>query len=129
MQSNKNKPSIVLVYEQSLLRYWMERRLRKLFRINVFSNAKDALAFVRSTSELDALVTDLDLGVSTLGGCNIAREAAQQFPNARIFVFSDGLAANDHRILILRDLSTVKLLSKVEAVFLAGRLSREFSRT
>jgi DNA-binding NarL/FixJ family response regulator len=126
-QINNRKPSVVLVYEHSLLRYWLERTLSDSFHVSVFSNTEDALAFVGSAHSLDVLVTDLDLGLSALGGCNIARDVAHRFPKSRIFVFSDGIAANDHRLLILRDMKMVQFLSKFEAVFLARRLSRELS--
>lgn len=120
LQSTKEIPLVVLVYEPSLLRMWMERSLGKLFRVCAFSTAEDALAFVRSTVTLDVLITDLDLGLSAIGGCNIARDVEQKFPQSRIFVFSD-TPANDHRLLILRGMKKVKYLTKPFGAFFLSR--------
>lgn len=120
------QPSVVLVCEPSLLRYWLERSLGESFCVSIFSNTEDALTFVESTEALDVLVTELNLGHSTLGGCNIARGVALRFPDARIFVFSDRIATNDYRLLILRSMKSVRLLTTLRAVFLARKLRREF---
>ena len=100
LQSTKEIPLVVLVYGPRFFGCGWSA-LGKLFRVCAFSTAEDALAFVRSTVTLDVLITDLDLGLSAIGGCNIARDVEQKFPQSRIFVFSD-TPANDHRLLILR---------------------------
>ena len=89
----------------------MEKSLGKFFRLCVFSGFEEASVFVRSASKLDVLVTDLDLGVSAIGGCNIAREVRQMFPESPIFAFS-GERRQDHRLVILRAMKRVKILSK-----------------
>lgn len=110
-QTGQERLLVVLVHEQSLLRVWMENTLSKWFRVCIFSTTEDALAFVRSTQVLDVLITDLDLNLSVLGGCNIAREAHQVFPQCQIFVFHSA-ALNDHRTVILQGIKKVRYLSK-----------------
>ena len=82
----------------------MEKALNKWFRVCIFSTTEDALAFVRSTRSLDVLITDLDLSLSVLGGCNIAREVHQIFPECHIFIFKNS-AENDHRMMILNGMN------------------------
>jgi len=116
LKEEKEMPLVVVVQGQSILRIWMEAALSNCFRVCVFSGPEDALAFVRSTHSLDVLVTDLDLGLSALGGCNIARDVRERFPESLIFVFSNG-DANDHRLVILRGMSGIKLLFKPFGAF------------
>ena len=118
--SDGAKPLIVLVYTQSLARLWMERSLTQLFRLCVFSNPDDALAFIKSTRTLDGLITELELGQSAIGGCNIARGARQLFPNCAIFVFPNG-ARSDHRTHILNEMTGVKMMTKPFDIFLLSR--------
>lgn len=121
-KDNQEKPVVVLVHDWSFLRLWMERALSHSFRVCVFSSTEDALTFVRSTEELDVLITELDLGLSALGGCNIARDVEHRFPNALVFVFS-GATENDHRLVILRGAKGVRYLSKpLDALLVARRL-------
>jgi hypothetical protein len=89
----------------------MERSLGERFRICLFSGTEDAIAFARTAPRIDVLVTDLDLGLSALGGCNIARDVQHRFPQALIYVFARA-AANDHRLLILRGTENLRLLTK-----------------
>lgn len=124
MKSVAEKPLVILVHEESLLRLWMEQSLEKFFRLCVFSGSEEASTFARSASKLDVLVTDLDLGVSALGGCNIAREVAQLFPESPIFVFS-GERHQDHRLVILRAMKKVKIISKPFGAF---RIVREVKK-
>jgi CheY-like chemotaxis protein len=113
---------VVLVRDPSLARLWMERSLGRSFRVCIFSTSEDALTFSRSTPELHALVTDLDLALSALGGCNIARDVRSRFPEVPIFVFSSA-PANDHRLVILRGMKKVWLLSgPFGFLFVARRL-------
>jgi len=105
------KPLVVLVHEESFLRLWMEKTLSKWFRLCVFSGSEEASAFARSVTDFGVLITDLDLGVSPLGGCNIARDVNKRFPNSPIFVFSEA-NLNDHRHVILQGMKQVKFLSK-----------------
>ncbi len=114
------KPLVVLVYQPSFLRIWMERALGKQFRTHVFSSSERATAFIGAAKRLDVLVTDLELGLATLGGCNIARDAIQRFPESQIFIFSDA-PASDHRLLILKGIGKVKYLSKPLGAFLLAR--------
>lgn len=112
------KPIVVLVYEPSFLRYWMARALRDKFRLHIFSGTDEALDFVRSTPHVDVLITELDFRSSALGGCNIAREVDQRFRNASIFVFLNG-DSDDHRLMMLRGIKTVRFLTKpFDAFFL-----------
>ena len=105
------RPLVVLVQQESFMRLWMERGLGEWFRVCAFSTSEDALAFVRSASNCDVLITDLDLGMSALGGCNIARDVQSRFPDALIFVFSNS-SYSDHRLLILRGMRSVALVTK-----------------
>lgn len=123
-KDKESKGAVVLVCGQSLLRYWLTRTLGKFFDVSVFSTTESALAFVKHSRVVDFLITDLDLGLSALGGCNIARDVVQRFPQARVFVLSDGILANDHRLVILRGMNGVQFLSKFDALFLARRLCR-----
>jgi len=116
LKKEKEMPLVVLVQGQSILRIWTEAALSNYFRVCVFSSSEDALGFVRSTQKLDVLVTDLDLGLSALGGCNIARDVRERFPESLIFVFSNG-DANDHRLAILRGMSGIKFLFKPFGAF------------
>jgi hypothetical protein len=50
----------------------MERSLSNWFQLRIFSNAEDALFYVRSATILDILVIDLELVFSKVGDCNIA---------------------------------------------------------
>jgi CheY-like chemotaxis protein len=121
-KNEQEKPLIVLVYDPSFLRLWMENALSQSFRICVFSTSEDALAFVRSTQTIDVLITDLDLALSALGGCNIARDVRARFPLVPIFVFS-GASDSDHRLVILRAMKRVRFMSKpFGALFIARRV-------
>jgi CheY-like chemotaxis protein len=118
----QRKPVVVLVYDRSILRFLLERSLRKNFRICVFSSTEDALTFARSTRSLDALITDLDIARSALGGCNIARDVRHRFPGALIYVLS-ATSRNDHRLGFLREIPGIKYLSKpLGALFLGHNL-------
>jgi DNA-binding NtrC family response regulator len=110
-QSEQEKPLVILVHEQSILRTWMEKALSRWFRVCIFSTVEDATAFVRSTKSLDVLITDLDLSLSVLGGCNIAREVHQVFPQCHIFIFRSS-NEDDHRMMILNGMNRVKFLTK-----------------
>ena len=121
-RGKKEKPLIVLVHDSSLLRLWMEKSLSKQFRVCVFSNSEDALNFSHSTNTFDLLITDLDLALSALGGCNIVRDVRAQFPQVPILLFSDA-SANDHRLVILRGMKRVQFMSKpFDALFIARRV-------
>ena len=61
------KPVVLLVHDSSLTRLWMERSLGDHCRLCVFSRAEEAIAFVKVSSDLDILITDLDLTSSALG--------------------------------------------------------------
>lgn len=130
MKASKNeqeKPLVVLVHDPSLLRLWMEKSLSQLFRVCVFSNSEDALTFTRSTPTFDALVTDLDLALSALGGCNVARDVRTWFPQAPIFVFSKA-SSSDHRLVILRGMKGVRLISNpLDILFLTRRVQAALS--
>lgn len=118
----QEKPLVVLVCDQSFLRLWMESALSQFFRVCVFSNSEDALAFVRSNRRFKVLITDLDLALSAIGGCNIARDVRARFPLIPIFVFQNA-SANDHRLVILRKMKGVQLMSKpFDALFIARRV-------
>ena len=118
----KERPLVVLVHDPSLLRLWMERSLNQLFRVCVFSSSEDALTFARSTPAFDALVTDLDLALSALGGCNVARDVRARFPEVPIFIFS-GTSDSDHRLIILRGMSGIRFMSKpFGGLFIAQRV-------
>ena len=109
--SEAAKPLVVLVQAPSMMRLWMESRLSRQFRVCVFASSEDALAFVRSRREFDVLITDLDLALSTIGGCNIARDVRSRFPGVPIFVFPN-VPADDHRLVILRGMKGVRFLFK-----------------
>lgn len=105
----------------------MENALSRTFRVCVFSSTEDALAFARSTQTLDVLVTDLDLALSALGGCNIARDIRARFPLVPIFVFSNA-AASDYRLLILRGMKRTWIMSKFfDTLFIARRVQAAMS--
>jgi CheY-like chemotaxis protein len=105
----------------------MEINLSKWFRVCVFSTTEDALAFVRSIKSLDVLVTDLDLSLSILGGCNIAREVHQLFPECNIFIFKSSVE-NDHRMVILNGMNKIKFLSKpFGSLFLVSNIKSALS--
>lgn len=72
LRYHREKPFVVLVYGFSVLRLWMERSLSNWFQLRIFSNAEDALFYVRSATILDILVIDLELVFSKVGDCNIA---------------------------------------------------------
>jgi response regulator RpfG family c-di-GMP phosphodiesterase len=127
-QNKLEKPLVVLVHEQSLLRLWMERTLSKWFRVCIFSTAEDALFFVRSTKVLDVLITDLNLNLSALGGCNVAREVHHIFPKSHIFIFND-VSSSDHRYIILKNIKKVKYLSKFfGSVFLVRHVKNALTK-
>jgi len=112
------KPLVVLVHEPSFLRFWMERALGEKFQLHVFSGSDEALAFVRSISHVEVLITELNIASSVVGGCTIAREVGQRFPKSSILVFSN-CASDDHRLLMLHGMKSVRLLSKpFDAFFL-----------
>jgi DNA-binding response OmpR family regulator len=118
--SEEKKPLVALVHDQSLLRLGMEAALSRWFRVCIFSSSEDALVFARSTRTLNVLITDLDLALSALGGCNIARDVRERFPAAPIFVFSNG-DARDHRLVLLRSMAGVSILSKPFGAFFLVR--------
>ena len=122
-----DKPLVVLVHRPSLLRHWMERALEKNYRLCMFSGGEEALAFVRSTPKLDAIVTDLDFGSSDSKGASIARKVRKRFPNAPIFMF----ATDDHqdpRLLILRNLKGIRFLSAFGAFFIERAIKNALER-
>lgn len=122
LKEEPEKPLVVLVHGRSFFRGWMERSLGEKFRLHVFSRFDEALAFVRSTSHLDVLITELDIAFSVMGGCNIAREVSQRFPKSSILVFSNG-ASDDHRFMMFHDMKSVRFLSKpFDAFFLVRRV-------
>ncbi|MGK5085272.1 Orn/Lys/Arg decarboxylase N-terminal domain-containing protein [Bdellovibrionota bacterium FG-1] len=125
-RNEQEKPLAVLVYDPSLLRLWMENALGQMFRVCVFSNAEDALTFARSTQTFDALITDLDLALSALGGCNIVRDVRTRFPQVPIFVFSNA-SAQDHRLVILRGMPGVRFMSAFDVFFVARRVQKALS--
>jgi DNA-binding response OmpR family regulator len=117
-----SKPSLILVHQPSILRGMMERDLRTGFRTQVFDNAEMALDHVRVAKGIDVLVSELDLGSSPLGGCNVARELKSRFPQSLVFVFVSA-GADDHRLDILSALHGVTFLDKpFGAFFLARRI-------
>lgn len=126
-RGEQNKPLVVLVHDSSVLRLWMEKSLSKLFRICVFSNSEDALTFAKSTQAFDLLITDLDLALSALGGCNVARDVRARFPQVPILVFSD-VSPGDHRLLILKGMKGIRFMSKpFDALLIARRAQAALS--
>jgi hypothetical protein len=118
----RSKPSLVLVYGRSFLRGWLEKGLRRHFNLRIFARAEEALDYARSAAGIDILVSELNLGSSPLGGCNVAREVKARFPESLIFIFRGG-GADDHRLGILGALSRVTLLDKpFGALFLSRRI-------
>ncbi len=115
------KPVVLLVHDSSLTRLWMERSLGDHCRLCVFSRAEEAIAFVKVSSELDILITDLDLTSSALGGCNIARKVGRRFPRSILFVFAHH-HSEDHRLIILKSMKAVRFLSKPFDAFFIRRL-------
>jgi len=104
----------------------MEQGLRSNFDLIVFANAESALEYIRSAKSVDVLVSELDLGRSPIGGCNIARELKQRFPDSFVFMFLSG-NADDHRLDILSSLTRVRLLDKpFGAFFLSRRVKKAF---
>jgi hypothetical protein len=102
----------------------MEQSLRANFTVRMFDGAEDALDYARKAPSIDILVSELDLGNSPLGGCNIAREVKQRFPDSLVFIFLGG-RPDDHRLDILSALSRVTILDKpLGALFLSRRIRK-----
>jgi DNA-binding response OmpR family regulator len=115
-------PLVILVHDSSLLRMWMKKSLSQWFRVSIFSSSEDALIFARSVRSCDALITDLNLALSALGGCNVARDFRVRFPQAPIFVFSDG-SVYDYRLVILQKMRGIHFLYKpFDALFISRRV-------
>jgi CheY-like chemotaxis protein len=120
----KEKPLVILVHDRSLLRLWMEHSLSQLFRVCAFSSPEDALAFVQSIQEFDVLITDLDLEISVIGGCNIVRDVKQRFHESLIFVFSNA-SISDHRIILLRGTKGIQFITKpFDALFITRTVKK-----
>ncbi|MGK5088146.1 hypothetical protein WDW86_11360 [Bdellovibrionota bacterium FG-2] len=113
------KPVVVLVAKPSLLRGWMKQSLTGTYRLLVFAGNENTRDFIRTARCIDVLITELDLGVATFGGCNIARDVKDRFPDSKIFVFANA-ESDDYRLMILRSMKTVRFLRKpLDAVFLS----------
>lgn len=123
-KTSQSKPRLVLVHEPSLWRGFLETSLKNAFDLKVFSVAADAFDYAKSTKGIDILVTELDVGSSPLGGCNVARTVKLHFPDCWIYVFSSARAA-DHRLATLSGLSKVTVLTKPLDVFFLPRRIRE----
>lgn len=117
------KPLVVLVHHPSLFRLWMERRIEKNFRLCVFSGAEEALAFIRSTPSLGAVVTDLDFGSAGSKGTSIARKVRRRFGHAPVFLFAVD-DKNDPRVLLLRNLGRIYFLSMLGALFIERQIKK-----
>src|SRR6185503_13826853 len=109
--SERAKRSLVLVHEPTMMRGFMEQSLKTQFDLRIFANTESALEYIRSAESVDVLVSQLDFGGSPIGGCNIARELKQRFPDSFVFMFL-GEHSDDHRLDILSSLTRVTLLDK-----------------
>jgi len=90
-----NSPSLLLVEDEPITALSSMVALEQHgYRVNLCSTGFDALNIIEMEERIDAVVTDIDLGLGP-NGWEIARRARDHFPNAPV-IYITGKAAGDY---------------------------------
>lgn len=118
----RKHPDLVLVlHSHSWLALWIHKSLSRDFHVSSFAESQDALAYARSATSVDVLVTDLDLARSAVGGCSLARDVRRRFPNCLVVIF-DNSSSQDHRLGLLENMPNLIVLKKPFGAFSLRRV-------
>ena len=94
------------------------------YQVVVASDVEEALRVLAATKDVDALITDIMLGASTLGGYELSHRATEQFPSLRV-IYTSGTPPNQNHAdrsvpgstFIQKPYREANLRSAVDALF------------
>ena len=89
---------ILFVEDDDFIREAVSQMIRDWgYEVFVASDVGEALEVLRSSENIDALVTDINLKSATHGGYELSRRATEQRPSLRV-LYTSGTARNQNHV-------------------------------
>ena len=89
---------ILYVEDDDFIREAVSQMIRDWgYEVFVASDVGEALEVLRSSENIDALVTDINLKSATHGGYELSRRATEQRPSLRV-LYTSGTARNQNHV-------------------------------